>query len=36
MIVKVSELKQKVLEGVTKLGYEGEDARVICDVLLYA
>jgi LDH2 family malate/lactate/ureidoglycolate dehydrogenase len=36
MKVKVSELKQKVLEGVEKLGYTGEDAQLISDVLLYA
>ena len=36
MKVKVSELREKVLAGVAKLGYKDEDARVIADVLLYA
>lgn len=36
MKVKVSELQEKVLAGVTKLGYKGNDAQVIADVLLYA
>ena len=36
MIVKLDDLKSKVLAGVTKLGYEGIDAKVISDVLLYA
>lgn len=36
MKVKVAELKDKVLAGVEKLGYSGEDAQVIADVLLYA
>ncbi len=36
MIVKVEELKAKVLAGVSKLGYRGDDARVISEVLLYA
>lgn len=36
MKVKVSELQSKVLTGVKKLGYEGEDAQIITDVLLYA
>lgn len=36
MKVKVSELKIKVLEGVTKLGYKNEDAKIISEVLLYA
>src|SRR5204863_5712701 len=36
MKVKVSELKEKVLAGVSKLGYQDEDAEVIADTLLYA
>jgi len=36
MKVKVTELKENVLAGVSKLGYTGEDAKVIADVLLYA
>lgn len=36
MKVKVSDLKLKVLEGVKKLGYQGEDAQIITNVLLYA
>lgn len=36
MLVKVSDLKEKVLAGVSKLGYEGSDAQLISDVLLYA
>lgn len=36
MKVKVTELREKVLAGVAKLGYEGEDAKIIADVLLYA
>jgi len=36
MKIKISELKEKVVEGVEKLGYTGEDARIIAEVLLYA
>jgi len=36
MKVKVSELREKVLAGVTKLGYTDQDAKIIADVLLYA
>lgn len=36
MKITVSELESRVLAGVQKLGYEGEDARIIADVLLYA
>jgi len=36
MKVKVADLETKVLGGVSKLGYEGEDAKTIADVLLYA
>lgn len=36
MKVKVSELTQKVIDGVEKLGYQNEDAKTIADVLLYA
>lgn len=36
MRVKVDELSAKVLAGVHKLGYEGDDAQTIVDVLLYA
>jgi L-2-hydroxycarboxylate dehydrogenase (NAD+) len=36
MKVKVSELREKVLAGVAKLGYKDEDAKIIAGVLLYA
>ncbi len=36
MKIKVSELREKVLAGVSKLGYQGNDAKTIADVLLYA
>lgn len=37
MIVKaLSELRSKVLTGVTKLGYKNDDAAIITKVLLYA
>ncbi|HSX36421.1 MAG TPA: Ldh family oxidoreductase [Patescibacteria group bacterium] len=36
MKIKVDELRAKVDAGVKKLGYEGDDAKVISDVLLYA
>src|SRR6266568_2946735 len=36
MKVQVSDLKEKVLAGVSKLGYKGDDAQIIADVLLYA
>lgn len=36
MKVSISDLKNKVGDGVAKLGYRGEDAEVIADVLLYA
>lgn len=36
MKVTVSDLREKVLAGVSKLGYQGEDAHIIADVLLYA
>ncbi|HSX53130.1 MAG TPA: Ldh family oxidoreductase [Patescibacteria group bacterium] len=36
MKVKVIDLQEKVLKGVTKLGYKNEDARIISDVLIYA
>jgi LDH2 family malate/lactate/ureidoglycolate dehydrogenase len=36
MKVKVVDLKSQVLAGVKKLGYTGEDAQIISDVLLYA
>jgi L-2-hydroxycarboxylate dehydrogenase (NAD+) len=36
MKVSVSVLREKVLAGVTKLGYKGEDARIMAEVLLYA
>ena len=36
MKVKLQDLRDKVLSGVTKLGYEGEDAQIISDTLLYA
>lgn len=36
MRVQVSDLKEKVLAGVSKLGYKGDDAQIIADVLLYA
>lgn len=36
MKVKVSELRDKVLAGVAKLGYKDDDAKIISEVLLYA
>lgn len=36
MNIKVDELKEKVLAGINKLGYQGDDAQTITDVLLYA
>lgn len=36
MKVALSNLQSKVLDGVHKLGYSGDDAQVIADVLLYA
>lgn len=36
MKVRVSDLRAKVVSGVKKLGYSGEEAQVISDVLLYA
>lgn len=36
MKVKLSELEQKVRQGVEKLGYEGEDVEHIAQTLLYA
>lgn len=36
MKVATTDLREKVSEGVRKLGYQGEDAKVIADVLLYA
>lgn len=36
MKVKLSELREKVVAGVIKLGYKDEDAKTIADVLLYA
>jgi LDH2 family malate/lactate/ureidoglycolate dehydrogenase len=36
MKVTVTELQTNVLSGVTKLGYVGEDAKIISDVLMYA
>ena len=36
MQVTVDDLKAKVLAGVHKLGYEGEDGQIIAEVLLYA
>jgi LDH2 family malate/lactate/ureidoglycolate dehydrogenase len=36
MKVALQELKDKVLKGVEKLGYEGQDAQTIAEVLLYA
>ena len=36
MKVKVNELHAKVLAGVNKLGYKGEDAQIIANVLMYA
>lgn len=36
MKVAISDLQDKVHAGVRKLGYEGEDAKIITDVLLYA
>ena len=36
MKVKLTDLKEKVEEGVKLLGYEGEQAQAIIDTLLYA
>jgi LDH2 family malate/lactate/ureidoglycolate dehydrogenase len=36
MKVSVTELRQKVYAGVTKLGYQNQDAQTIGEVLLYA
>ncbi len=36
MIIKLDELENKVRQGVYKLGYEGDDARIIAEVLMYA
>ena len=36
MRVKVDDLRTNVLAGVSKLGYSGEEAKTISDVLLYA
>lgn len=36
MNIKFLDLKEKVSQGVKKLGYTGEDAQVIIDTLLYA
>lgn len=36
MKIKVDELRKKVFEGISKLGYSGEEAQIIGDVLLYA
>lgn len=36
MQVKISDLKEKVIAGVRKLGYVGEDAQAIVDTLIYA
>lgn len=36
MKIKIDELQSKVSEGVKKLGYEGEEAQTIADVLMYA
>ncbi len=36
MKIKLEELKNKLAEGVAKLGYVGEDAQAIIDTLLYA
>jgi hypothetical protein len=36
MKVKVSELKDRVNAGVAKLGYQGNEAKVISETLLYA
>lgn len=36
MKVKLADLEEKVAKGVAKLGYEGDDATAIVEVLLYA
>lgn len=36
MKVKLTDLKQKVNDGVKKLGYKGQDAEIISEVLFYA
>lgn len=36
MIVKQTDLREKVQQGVHKLGYKGDDASIITNVLIYA
>ena len=36
MKIQIDELQAKVLAGVNKLGYQGDDAQTIVDVLMYA
>ncbi|HSX32587.1 MAG TPA: Ldh family oxidoreductase [Candidatus Saccharimonadales bacterium] len=36
MKIKLTDLTDKVMTGVQKLGYQGEDAQIISDTLLYA
>lgn len=36
MKVSLTDLQEKVSQGVAKLGYTGEDAQIITEVLLYA
>jgi LDH2 family malate/lactate/ureidoglycolate dehydrogenase len=36
MKINYQTLKEKVNQGIKKLGYTGEDAQVIADTLLYA
>lgn len=36
MNVKVTDLRNKVQTGVGKLGYDGEEAQIITDVLMHA
>jgi LDH2 family malate/lactate/ureidoglycolate dehydrogenase len=36
MIVKLTDLREKVIVGVEKLGYQNDDAKTIANVLLYA
>jgi LDH2 family malate/lactate/ureidoglycolate dehydrogenase len=36
MKIKLTQLTDKVLAGVQRLGYNGEDAKIISDTLLYA
>lgn len=36
MKIRLTDLRDKVNAGIQKLGYDGEDAKIIADTLLYA